>query len=320
MADGEAGPLLKRDSAERARPPRGLPPGAGGGRDAEGRPVRDLWIGRRLKEVEESRTQAYIAGVGTSIRIDEHVDRVRRDGEARVRTARTRGAEAVRHARSEAEGLVERAEGTGRALVRDAENRALTLAPAEADGQVRAAGEEGKRGIGLASAQGSALVDRARTDSAAEVRRVGAASAEEAAKAEADAAAARPEVKAARADRLAELGRRKEALQGLLGTRMPLGELRSLLREDRRRERASLTGFRNRLARAELRAGLLPADLTVPLPVSVPEAMAPGQHRPGAATGLRGAVARASGGKVSRPRRSASRAHDQGSERRGRGV
>ncbi|MEU0488540.1 hypothetical protein ABZ249_04880 [Nocardiopsis sp. NPDC006139] len=321
MADGEAGPLLKRGSAERARPPHGLPPGAGDGRDAEGSPMRDLGIRRRLKEVEESRTQAYIAGVGSSIRIDEHVERVRRDGEARVRAARARGAEAVRHARSEAEGLVERAEGTGRALVRDAENRALTLAPAEAAGHMRAARKEGERGVGLASAQGSALVDRARTDSTAEVRRIEAASAEASAEAEADAAAARPEVKAARADRLAELGRRKEALQGLLGARMPRGELRSLLREDRGRERASLAGFESRLAAAERRAGLSGAGGTAPAPAPASEAVVPGRRRPDAATGLRGAIARAYRGEAApTPGGSPSRAGEQRSERRGHGV
>lgn len=127
MADGEARPLLKRDPAERARDRHGPPLGPVDDRDAKGRRSQDPWIRRRLKEREESWAQSYITGAGGSTGIDEHVDSVRRNGEARIHAARSRGASAVRDARSEADDLVERADGSGRALVRDAESEALTL-------------------------------------------------------------------------------------------------------------------------------------------------------------------------------------------------
>ncbi|CAL9507783.1 hypothetical protein SUDANB121_03588 [Nocardiopsis dassonvillei] len=282
--------------------------------------MQDMRIRRRLREIAEARTRSYMAGVESSIRIDGHVDRVRRGGEALVRAERERGATAVRAARSEADDLVERADATGRELIRGARSRGLTLAPTEASGRLKAAERERERLVGIASAEGRALVDEIRADSAARVGRVEALCAEDSERAEADARAARPEIKAARTDRLKELDQRRKELEGLLGTGRPRGELRSLLRKDRERERTSLSGFRNRLARAELRAGLLSADVTAHVPASAPEALAPGQRHPGAAAGLRGAVARASGGKVPQPRRSASREGDQRSDRRGRGL
>lgn len=320
MADGEARPLSERNSAERARDPRGPSPDAGGDRNAMGRTVQDLWIRRRLREIAEERTQSYGAGVESGMGIDGHVDRVRRNGEALIHSARRQEATAVRRARSEADDLVERADAAGRGLIRDAKSRGLTLTPTEASGHVKAAAQERERLVGLAVAQGRGLVDRARADSAAEVRRIEAACAKDDERAVADARAALAEVKAARTDRLKELDQRRKELEGLLGTGMPWGELRSLLQKDRERERTGFSGFRKRLAMAELRAGLLPADITTPVPVSAPAAVSPGQRRPGAAAGLRGAVARASGGKVPRPRRSVSRAHDQRSDRRGSGL
>lgn len=100
---------------------------------------------------------------------------------------------------------------------------------------------------------GRDLADRAQEDSTAEVRRIEAACAQDDAKAGVDVDADRPEARAAVTERLRDLGRQREELRGLLGTRMPRGGLRSLPREDRRRERTSPTGLGNRLAAEGLR-------------------------------------------------------------------